>query len=268
MDKLRFISLASGSSGNCYFVGNQERGILIDAGIGVRTIKKRLKEVGVDFSQIMAVFVTHDHSDHIKAVGPLGEKHHIPIYATKQVHDGIAKSYVATERLSLSRKEIELNYPISIFDFHVIAFAVSHDASECVGYTVVYHGKRFTVATDLGYICENAAKHIKQANYLVIEANYDEEMLEKGCYPQYLKQRIKGANGHLCNNETASFLAEYYQPHLACIYLCHLSKDNNTPELAYDKVAQRLFDRGVEIGTNVQLHVLPRTSPTELFIYE
>lgn len=269
MEKLRFISLASGSSGNCYFIGNMFHGILVDAGIGPRTIKKRLKEVGIDFSQIMAVFVTHDHVDHIKGVGSLGEKHKIPIYTTRLVHEGMERSYGMTEKLTnASRRFIEKNETVSIFDFHVTAFGVSHDSTDSVGYTIHYRGKRFTIATDLGYICESAAEHIRKANYLVIETNYDEMMLMTGHYPYPLKRRVAAETGHMDNKHTASFLAQNYHQGLSHIYLCHLSKDNNLPDLAYETVKEKLLENGIRVGDHLSLMPLPRTTPTKLFIYE
>lgn len=268
MDKLRFISFASGSSGNCYFVGNASYGILIDAGIGVRTIKKRLKEIGLDFSHILGVFVTHDHIDHIKAVGALGEVHHIPIYTTRLIHEGIAKSYGVTERLNASRRFIEKNETISVFDFYVTSFPVSHDGTDNVGYTITYRGKRFTIATDLGYISEQVAQHIQKANYLVIEANYDEQMLRTGRYPAYLKARVAGRTGHMANNDTACCLSENYRDGLDYIYLCHLSKDNNTPQKAYNEVQSHLSEKGIVVGEQVQLFALERTIPSKLFVFE
>ena len=268
MDRLRFISLASGSSGNCYFIGTASFGILIDAGIGGRTIKKRLKEVGIPFEHIQAVFITHDHIDHIKSVGSLGEKHHIPIYATQAVHDGIKQSYGVTEKLYTSKKIIEKSQPITIRNFEIEAFEVSHDATENVGYTIHYNGKRFTVTTDLGYICESASTHIRTANYLVIEANYDEHMLSNGHYPAHLKKRISGMQGHMNNADTADFLAQNYHDGLDHIYLCHLSKDNNTPEKAVNAICEKLTEKGIKVGEQVSLQALSRNTPTELFIYE
>ncbi len=268
MDKLRFVSLASGSSGNCYFFGTEEFGVLIDAGIGSRTIKKRLKDIGIPLEIIQAVFVTHDHIDHIKAVGSLGEKFFIPIYATTEVHKGIQQSYGVTQKLFSSKKFLEKGEIVTIRDFEIEAFAVSHDATDSVGYTLHYNGKRFTVATDLGYICANAATHIRLANYLVIEANYDEDMLDEGYYPMHLKDRIRGKYGHLDNVETARFLANNYHEGLESIYLCHLSRDNNSPEKAFQVVQNELLKEGIELGENLRLEVLDRTKPTELFTYE
>jgi phosphoribosyl 1,2-cyclic phosphodiesterase len=268
MNRLRFISLASGSSGNCYFIGTQTKGILIDAGIGVRTIKKQLKEIGIGFENIYGVFVTHDHADHIKAVGVLGEKYHIPIYSTKLILDGINQSYCVTEKLNGSRRYIEKGETIKLLDFQITAFPVSHDGTDNVGYTIQYNDKRFTIATDLGYINEHAASHIVLANYLVIEANYDEDMLLKGPYPQHLKQRILGEKGHLSNIAAGQFLANNYNDQLEYIYLCHLSKDNNLPEIAYTTIQSCLEEKGIKTGKDVELVTLNRSMPSRLYIFD
>lgn len=268
MDRLRFVSLASGSSGNCYFLGNAFYGILLDAGIGSRTIKKRLKNLGIPMEQIQAVFITHDHIDHIKAVASLGEKYNIPIYTTPAIHQGIKKCYGVTQELLGSKQLIEKNQVISINDFDIEAFEVSHDATDSVGYTIYYKGKRFTYATDLGYICTSAAKHIATANFLVIESNYDEKMLENSFYPAHLKKRIMGDRGHMNNEDTAQFLAQHYHQGLQHIYLCHLSKQNNTPEKAFNAVCNHLSQNGITVGEQVALQVLDRNTPSELIIFD
>lgn len=144
MDKLRFASFGSGSSGNSYFIGNHSFGILIDAGVGVRKTRRFLRSMGLDFHHIWGVFVTHDHTDHIKAVGILGEKHHIPIYATQKVHEGINRNYMVTQKLSSSVRMIEIGETVQIGEFLVKSFPVSHDASESVGYSINYRDKKLT----------------------------------------------------------------------------------------------------------------------------
>ena len=206
--KVKFISLASGSSGNCYYIGTEKYGILIDAGIAVRTIKKSLKEVGIGMETIRAVFVTHDHADHIKAVGGLGEKLHIPVYTTARIHEGINKSYCMTEKLHSSVHYLEKEEPMVLEDFHIESFEVPHDGTDNVGYCIEIDGKVFSFLTDLGEITPTAAKFIRKANYLILEANYDDEMLRMGTYPQYLKERITSRTGHMSNIATAEFLAE------------------------------------------------------------
>ena len=241
--KVKFISLASGSSGNCYYIGTEKYGILIDAGIAVRTIKKSLKEVGIGMETIRAVFVTHDHADHIKAVGGLGEKLHIPVYTTARIHEGINKS-------------------------HIESFEVPHDGTDNVGYCIEIDGKVFSFLTDLGEITPTAAKFIRKANYLILEANYDDEMLRMGTYPQYLKERITSRTGHMSNIATAEFLAENITEDLKYIWLCHLSKDNNHPELAYKTVEWKLKSKGILVGKDVQLCALKRSTPSDLYEFD
>ena len=268
MNRLCFFSLASGSSGNCYFIGTAHHGILIDVGIGIRTIKKRLKDFGYGLENILAVFITHDHFDHIKSVGILGEKYHVPVYSTEKILDGINKCYVVTEKLYGSKRFINIHEKITIADFSITAFPVSHDATESLGYSIEYKNANFTLATDLGYICEHSLPYLKQANYLVIEANYDMEMLDNGKYPIFLKNRIKGDKGHLCNDDTASFLVEHYQKQLQHIYLCHLSRENNTPEKAFETVKEALENNSIQIGSEVQLTVLPRMQSSEFYVFD
>lgn len=247
--KVRFISLASGSSGNCYYIGTEKYGILIDAGIAVRTIKKGLKEAGINMEMIRAVFVTHDHADHIKAVDGLGEKLNIPIYTTARIHEGINKSYCMTEKLHSSVRYLEKQQPMQLEDFRIESFEVPHDGTDNVGYCIEIDGKVFSFLTDLGEITPTAAHYICKANYLILEANYDDEMLRMGTYPQYLKERITGRTGHMSNIDTAEFLAENFTEHLQYIWLCHLSKDNNHPELAYKTVEWKLREKGIIVET-------------------
>lgn len=267
--KLRFISLASGSSGNCYYLGTETYGILVDAGIGGRTIKKNLKDFQIPLESILAVFVTHDHADHIKGVGGLGERCHIPIYTSRKIHGGMDRNYCMKEKLSAaSQRFIEPGESVEIKDLRITAFPVPHDGTENLGYCIEAFGKTFSFLTDLGTITPTAADYIRRANYLVLEANYDEDMLRMGPYPAYLKERIRSERGHLSNRETANFLAEHYEPHLKHIWLCHLSRDNNHPELAYKTVELAMRSRGVVVGKDVQLVALRRTTPSELYEFD
>ena len=262
------MSLASGSSGNCYYLGTEKYGILFDAGVSLRLTKKVLKENGIGIEQIMAVFITHEHSDHIRSVGGLGEKHGIPIYATEKVHAGIENNLCEDNRLYTSRRFIEKEVAVYIKDLKVTAFNVPHDANECVGYLVDYNGQKFVLATDVGHIDEKVGEYIRIANHLIIEANYDREMLIQGKYPPFLKERISNGNGHLSNSEIAGFLAANFDLHLKNIWLCHLSKDNNHPELAYKTVEIAMQQYGIRIGKDVNLVALKRTTPSEMFILD
>jgi len=268
MDKFRFRSLASGSSGNCYFVGNASYGILIDAGVGVRSIKRFLQTMGLDFRHIYGIFVTHDHTDHIKTVGVLGEKYHIPVYSTKKIHEGINRNYHVTEKLYTSRKYFNVGDEITIGEMVVKSFPVSHDASECVGYSITYKDKTFVIATDLGFVSNEAANHIKEADYVVLEANYDDEMLTNGPYPIYLQARIKCDTGHLSNLQAANFLADNFTPKWKYIFLCHLSKENNLPELAYNTIKEHFNNNMIDDEENLKIVPLERTLPSKLYIFE
>lgn len=262
------MSLASGSSGNCYYLGTDSYGILIDAGIGIRTIRKRLKDEGIPFERVLAVFVTHDHADHIKSVGPLGENLFLPIYATSCTHVGINRSYVTTQKLGISAKHIEKYQPLQLRDFTIEAFEVPHDGTDNVGYFIQAGNHAFCFVTDLGEITPVVERYLLRAQYLIIEANYDAEMLRMGSYPPYLKERIASSTGHLCNAHTAEFLATHWQQHWSHIWLCHLSKDNNHPDLAYKTVELRLKEEGIVVGRDVELCALKRSVPSQLYVFE
>jgi phosphoribosyl 1,2-cyclic phosphodiesterase len=268
MEKLYFFSLASGSSGNCYYLGTSDYGVLVDAGIGVRQIKKVLKERGIEFAKVLAILITHDHADHIKSVGCLGESLSIPVYATESVHAGIRRSRYVEEVLTRSRHVIEKEKLFMIRDFSITAFDVPHDSSDNVGYSIVYGDQTFVIVTDVGHITDTVSKYACKANHLVLEANYDEEMLSSGPYPNFLKERVLSMSGHLSNRDAAEFLAVNYSPKLKNIWLCHLSRDNNHPELAYKTVDLRLFQEGVRVGKDVSLTTLKRTTPSEMFEFD
>jgi phosphoribosyl 1,2-cyclic phosphodiesterase len=257
--------MRSSSHGNCYYLGLPDCHLLIDAGIAFSHIRRSLKDMDLDISQINAVLVTHDHSDHIKTVGSLSDKYNIPIYATRPVIAGINKSVYVKHPPISSYVIIEKEKEFAIRSFLVTAFEVPHDASDCVGYLIETPGHTFVFASDMGYITPTASKYIARANHLVIEANYDIDMLQHGVYPQQLKERVGGSMGHLSNQETAEYLANHYSPHLKDIWLCHLSGDNNLPELAYKTISERLLQSGIRTGEDVNLSVLNRTKPSELW---
>lgn len=256
--KYKFFSLGSGSSGNCYYLGTAEHGILIDAGVGIRNIQKALREYGIAFEKIKAVLVTHDHADHIKTVGCLGDKFNIPIYATETVHQGIQRNKGVQADLYQSKRIIEKETTFTINDFNITAFDVPHDSIENVGYHIEFDQQTFVLITDIGRITDKIRQYASKANHLVIEANYDEYMLQAGKYPYYLKERISNGTGHLSNRLSAEFIASIYNDNLQNIWLCHLSQDNNHPELAFKTVEQTLHSNGINVGTNVRLEALSR----------
>jgi phosphoribosyl 1,2-cyclic phosphodiesterase len=276
---LFYISFGSGSSGNCCYLGTRNAGILIDAGILTETVVDTLKENGIKMENIVGICLTHDHGDHVKYAYNIVRKHkHMKVYCTNRVVNGMLRKHNISKRIKDYHSPIFKEIPFKLGDFEITAFDVPHDGDDNMGFFVRHGDKNFVVATDLGAISERARHYISQAHYLMIEANYDKEMLIKGTYPDYLKRRIQTDRGHMDNVETAAFLSEIYTPQLKYIFLCHLSNDNNTPEIALNTISKALKDKGLTIGTaqetiedrkaDVQLMALPRLEPTRWFVFK
>lgn len=262
------MSLASGSSGNCYYLGTEKYGLLVDAGIATRTLKKHLRDAGIPLEHIRAVFITHDHTDHIKGVANLGERLHIPVYATALTHRGIGRNYCMREPLTTSARVIEKGVPITLEDFTIEAFEVPHDGTDNVGYCIEGGGHTLVFMTDLGEVPPQAEAYVARADYLILESNYDPEMLQAGPYPFPLKQRITGPRGHLSNKAAADFLATHFPARLRHVWLCHLSRENNHPELAVKTMTIRLQEAGIVTGRDVEVTPLKRTTPSELYVLD
>ena len=260
---LKFISFGRGSSGNCYYLGTATDGLLIDIGVGIRTLKKNARDYGVSLASVRKILITHDHADHIKSVGSFSHDYNVPVYATEKVHDGIDTNYCVQRKLtSEHRKMIVPGETFVLGDFKITPFFVPHDASENMGYEIEAEGVTFVIITDAGSVTEEMKEHIANANYLVFEANHDVEMLQSGPYPQYLKSRILSPIGHLSNTDCGKTLAENMTEKLKHVWLCHLSEENNHPELARKTVESVLRSYGIVTGTDLQLEVLKRNSPT------
>ena len=263
---LKFISFGSGSSGNCYYLGTATDGLIIDIGIGIRTLKKYCREYGIQLNSVKRILITHDHADHIKSVGALSHDMNLPVYATCKVHEGIDHNYCVTRKVSADhKKELVVGESVQLGDFCVRPFAVPHDASENVGYEIGVEGITFVVLTDVGSITDDIKQAINRANYLVIEANHDVEMLKNGPYPKYLKERIASGIGHLSNTECGKVLAENMTERLKHVWLCHLSEENNHPELARKTVDATLRSYGIIAGKDLELEVLKRKMPSEVY---
>ena len=260
--KLNFCSLSSGSSGNCYYLGNEFHGILIDAGISASSIRKFLKDIDISMHSIMGVLVTHNHIDHTRGLEVLLRKNRLPAFTTRKIWESIL-----TPRMKISRdciREIPILQKFHLSGFDIEAFPVSHDAPETMGFHICAGDKKITIATDLGHICQTAGQYIKEANLLVIESNYDEQMLVNGRYPYFLKARIQSDHGHLGNLQTSIFLAEVINDNLSHICLAHLSINNNTPEKALQTLHKTLAERGIDLNGKHHISILNRNIPSEM----
>lgn len=263
---LKFISFGSGSSGNCYYLFSETDGLLIDVGIGIRALKKGFFQNGLRMDLVHNILVTHDHADHIKSVGKVSTDYNIPVYSTREVHDGIHRNfYVHTKIPSQLVRYLNKGVTIKVGDFVVTPFAVPHDSADNVGYSVEYKGINFCLVTDIGEITADIRHHIGKAQYLVIESNHDEQMVISGKYPDYLKKRILGNRGHLSNANCGLALAENMTESLRVVWLCHLSEENNHPELARKTVDTTLRSYGIVAGQDIQLEVLGRKTPSPVF---
>lgn len=258
---INFLSLSSGSSGNCYYVGNETSGILIDAGISAKNIRKYLSDNGIYISTVMGILITHNHSDHTRGLEVLARRNSIPVFTTSMVWKSILypKSKLSKDLF----REIYLQEKFRLAGFEIEAFLVNHDAPETIGFHISKGKNKITIATDLGYISDTVASYIRAANLLVLESNYDEQMLVSGSYPYFLKNRIMSDKGHLGNHQTSAFLADNINGNLQHICLAHLSKQNNTPELALQAMADALQSNGNH-AKRIRLTVLNRNISSEI----
>ena len=241
------------------------QGVIIDAGVSPRALKKGMTAVGLHLSSVLGVCVTHDHIDHILYADAYGEKLGLPVFATQKVHHGMVNHPRIKIKSNPCMRIIQKEVPFSVGPFSITAFEVPHDGSDNVGYAIEYEGKTLVIATDLGHISDCLAARVASAHFLVLEANYDEFMLEIGPYPYFLKERIRHDYGHLSNRATADFIAEHCHPNLSHLFLCHLSQENNHPDLALKTVSEALSNKGIRVGVDIQVHCLPRKRPSECF---
>ncbi len=233
---MRLCSIASGSSGNCIYVGSQNTHLMIDAGISGKRMEQGLNELGVTAGELDGILITHEHSDHVCGLGVAARKHGIPIYATRGTIDAVCRmKTLGTIDPGLFR-EIEADREFAIGDVTVSPLAISHDAAQPVAYIVRQADKSVGVVTDLGKYDPYIVEHLQGLDILLLEANHDIHMLEVGNYPYYLKQRILGDRGHLSNELSGRLLGELLHDKFKTVMLGHLSKENNYEKLAYETV--------------------------------
>ena len=275
---LRFLSLSSGSCGNCYFLSDGRSGLLIDAGVSQRRLKKTLTENGFDVDSFQAVLVTHDHLDHIRHLGSYCKHLKKPVYATAVLHEALShhtftKDYILDYRCVLPDEgpvRIRLRGDVPEEELPLVShFVVPHDATQTVGYFIEWSRVRFFLMTDAGRVTDEAIEYARKADAVVFESNYDSGMLIGGPYTHELKMRICQGNGHLSNDECASAIRRFWHPGLKNIFLCHLSENNNTPSLAFDSAAEALRSISVDGHLTAKditnLQTLPRTHASQMF---
>lgn len=231
-----FCSIASGSSGNCIYIGSDSSSLLVDAGISCKRITEGLRGIGRSLSDLSGILITHEHSDHIYGLGVLSRKAHIPIFATAATIRQISRySPIGKVDPDLFHV-IQADSPFNIGDLTVDAFHISHDAADPVGYRVENGGKAAAVATDMGCYDDYTVSRLQDLDVALVESNHDENMLQVGPYPYPLKRRIMSEKGHLSNAAAGHLLCEILSPRMQTVYLGHLSKNNNYEALAYATV--------------------------------
>jgi len=261
---IRFLSFSSGSCGNCYLLLGPEGGVLIDAGVSIRRMKKILEGEGLDFNSFQSVLVTHDHGDHIRNLGSICKRLSKPVWTTPSIHEALLRHPFTRLEIGACRRDLvpeEWN-PVAP-GIEARYFIVPHDATQTVGYAIRCQDHLFVLMTDLGHVTDEAVGWASRADTVVVESNYDVDMLLGGSYPHPLKMRICQGIGHLSNDACSDAIRRFMHPGLKNLFLCHLSGNNNTPELAYETAAATLRELGVPQG-GIHLRVLSRGIPSPL----
>ncbi len=263
---VKLCSIASGSSGNCIYIGDSRTGFLIDAGISCKAILESLKNIGICTNTIKALLVTHEHSDHIKSVGALSRKLDIPIYANTKTWEAMDGSLgkVKSENIKIFQTGGEFE----IYDVLIRPFHIPHDAFEPVGFSFSMEGVKLGFATDLGYFSHEVEEALKGSDFVMLESNHDVEMLKAGKYPYFLKRRIMGERGHLSNEAAGYAACELVDSGISSIMLGHLSRENNFPQLAYETVKGIMEEKGIKIGQDVILDLAPRSTISRVFTWD
>jgi phosphoribosyl 1,2-cyclic phosphodiesterase len=230
---LYIASLNSGSNGNCYYIGNEHEAILIDAGISCRETEKRMKRLNLPLNKVKAIFITHEHGDHIKGIQTLAHKYQLPVYITAGTLAGSGLLLKPQQVCSFEKYK-----PISIGNLFITAFPKFHDATDPYSFIVSCNKVKVGIFTDIGVACKDVIKHFKQCHAAFLESNYDEHMLMQGSYPVHLKNRIRDGKGHLSNIQALELFRDHRPRFMSHLLLSHLSHNNNTPELVYNLFSQ------------------------------
>jgi phosphoribosyl 1,2-cyclic phosphodiesterase len=253
--------LSSGSKGNSTYIRAGKYSILVDAGLSGKGLEERMAALDLDPESLDALLITHEHKDHIKGIGILSRRYDLPIYA----NDGTwAEAESDLGKIKAKNKRV-FSGDFVIGELEFSPYAISHDAAQPVGYVCQAGGKKIVLATDTGLMNEQITKKIKGADFFVLESNHDLEMLMTGKYPYFLKNRIKGDQGHLSNDDTAALLPQLIRDNFPTVVLAHLSEENNNPKVAYITVKNALKEAGLEIGRDLRMGCADQHKTTPLF---
>ena len=247
---MRFVSIASGSSGNSIYVGSDSTHLLVDAGISSRRIEQGLESLGIRADELSAVVITHEHSDHVKGVSVLVRRHQLPVYATAGTMQALRQGGMLAGCPEELLHEIRAEERFAVGDMELLPFAIDHDAAEPVAFRIESGSRAVAVATDMGHYTESIVRHLQQLDAILLESNHDVRMLEAGPYPYSLKRRILGRFGHLSNETAGKLLTEILHDGMRKILLGHLSRENNLPELAYETVRCEIGGGSCPYGAN------------------
>lgn len=261
----KFCSLYSGSSGNSLFVQTANTKILVDAGESAKKIETALNNLEVDIKDIDAILVTHEHTDHIKGIATLSKKFDLPIYANKETWQAMPE--INEKVQEKNRNLFNIDETFDIGDLKIIPFATPHDAANSCGFNMFYDNKKISIATDLGHMDNKIIKKLEGSSFVLLEANYDPNILACSKYPYPLKQRISGPNGHLSNEAAGKTIAYLLKNGLKSVMLGHLSKENNFPELAYKTVIDELYSQNFDENT-IRINVANRLMPSDILNLE
>ena len=262
---MRFCSIASGSSGNCIYVGSGTTHLLVDTGISKKRIEEGLRKLELTGEDITGILITHEHVDHIQGLGVFCRKYKVPIYATRGTIAGILEYKYLGELPEGLLHEVEKDTPFLVGDVSVKPFAISHDAKDPSGFRMENGNKAVAVATDLGTYDDYTVENLKNLDGILLEANHDVHMLEVGPYPYPLKRRVFGEKGHLSNELSGRLLCDILHRNLKFIMLGHLSKENNFPELARETVKLEVtFGSNPYRGEDLPLMVADRNTISEI----
>jgi phosphoribosyl 1,2-cyclic phosphodiesterase len=240
-------SLNSGSNGNCYYVGNAQEAVLIDVGISCRETEKRMARLGLDITTVTAIFISHEHIDHIRGVEVLSRKYQIPVYITTPT----LKSGRLTIDSNLIRN-FRADKTIRIGALSIIPFSKSHDASDPFSFVVKNKNVCIGVMTDIGNVCENVIRYFSQCHAVFLEANYDVTMLETGHYPVHLKRRISSDTGHLSNDQALELFTNHRASFLSHVFLSHLSKENNDPQISLETFMKHSGNTNIVVASRFE----------------